>query len=527
MYPYVFRGKIHKSCDFDVEELRGGLVPCARMIRLLLLLVLVIVPQPIAAEDQPLRLALWALPQEGAHPLNNSTYPAIMILPAIFDGLTSVDAQGDVQPALAVSWKQVSPLVWDFELRTEVTFSNGEPFTAEAVVNAYSFLSEGSGAATPVARTVDFIDRVVANNSMSIRIHTNRPVPRLPYEITAVRIPAPEHWNAAGATAFSRSPVGTGPYVVESWKSAEVILTAFEASWRAPKIANLEITVVSQETARLQALQSGTVDIAVGLGPYSRPVLKSIGGRLVDETSTSILGLAFVTTQKDSPIRDRRVRQALNFAINRNAIITSLYGGITEPAGQVVIPQAFGFDASLPPYDYDPDRAIALLSEAGYPDGFDFPIEVQAAMGGSVSAVYQQVAIDLSRVGVRVELIPISTVTLVQRIVAGGWGGLAFSMDFDSTKALDGLRPFKLHSCVRAIAWFCEPEYTDLIKAAELEADLSMRESMIRNLARAYYEDPPGIILFQATGSVGLGPEVGSYGADFGAIRYDEITFSR
>lgn len=498
-----------------------------RFLSRLLFIFALAMPQALSAQDQPLRIALWALPQEGAHPLSNSTYPAIMILPAIFDGLTSVDAKGDVQPALAVSWRQVDTLTWDFELRPGVTFSNGELFTADAVVNAFDFLADDPGAATPVARTVDFVDRVVANNSLSIRIHTNRPVPRLPYEITAVRIPAPEHWASMEAAAFSRNPVGTGPYVVERWSSAEVTLKAFESSWRAPKIANVKIAIVSEETARLQALQSGTVDIAVGLGPDARPVLQSIGGRLIDETSTSMLGLAFVTTQKDSPIRDRRVRQALNFAVNRDAIIESLYGGATEPGGQVVIPQAFGYNASLPPYEFDPARAISLLSEAGYADGFDFPVEVNAAMGGSASAVYQQVSIDLARIGVRAELIPISTVTLVQRIVAGGWDGLAFSMDFDSTKALDGLRPFKLHSCLRAIAWFCEPKYTGLIRAAELESDLNLREDMIRNLARAYYEDPPGIILFQATGSVGLGPKVGTYGADFGAIRYDEITFSK
>lgn len=497
-----------------------------KLLSCLLLTSALAMPHALSAQDQPLRLALWALPQEGAHPLYNSTYPATMVIPAIFDGLTVVDGEGAVQPALAISWQQIDPLTWEFALRPDVTFSNGELFTADAVVNAYSFLADGPGSASPVARTVDFVDRVVAKDSLTISIHTKRPVPRLPYEITAVSIPAPKHWKLLGAAAFSRDPVGTGPYAVEKWSPAEVTLRAFKSSWRAPKITNVKITVVSEETARLQALQSDTVDIAIGLGPDARPVLNSIGGRLVDETSTSILGLAFVTTQKNSPIRDKRVRLALNFAVNREAIITSLYGGSTNPGGQVIIPQAFGYDASLGPYDYDPARAISLLAEAGYPDGFDFPIEVNAAMGGGASAVYQQVSIDLARIGVRAELIPISTVTLVQRIVGGGWNGLAFSMDFDSTKALDGLRPFKLHSCVRAIPWFCETDYTALIKAADAEPNLAQREGMVRELAKAYYENPPGIILFQATGSVGLGPKIDNYSADFGIIRYDEITFS-
>ena len=480
----------------------------------------------VVADEQPLRLALWALPQEGAHPLYTSTFPGTMIMPAIYDVLTEVDQAGVVGPSLAVGWTQLDPLTWEFELRPGVVFSNGEPFDADAVVNAFSYLTSDEGLTGSVARSVDAISRVEASGDLAVNVITKYPAARLPYEISAVRFPAPNHWRSLGATAFSRDPVGTGPYTVSQWGEGAVRLDAFEDSWRAPKIAAIDVKIVSEETARLQALQSDTIDIAVGLSQEAQTILDAIKGRLVLEPSTSILGLAFVTTQGDSPIQDKRVRQAMNLAVNREAIVASLYGGATVPASQVVIPQAFGFDASLTPYPYDPDRAKSLLADAGYENGFDFPVEVNMTMGGNAAAVFQQVSIDLSRIGVRMTLLPMTTVTLVQRIMAGGWKGDAFTMDYDSTRSLDGLRPFKLHSCVRAIPWYCNPEDTALILSVEVEPDLVKREEMIRQLVRRYHDDPPGIVLFQMIGAVGLGPRVGNYGADFGVIRYDEITFS-
>ena len=102
---------------------------------------------------------------------------------------------------------------------------------------------------------------------------------------------------------------------------------------------------------------------------------------------------------------------------------------------------------------------------------------------------------------------------------------MAFTMDYNSTRALDGLKPFNMHSCLRAIPWYCDPSDTPLIEAAIVEPDLSERKKMTQTLLRRYYEDPPGIILFQLVGSVGLSSRIKEYQADYGIIRFDEIAF--
>lgn len=477
------------------------------------------------ADDQNLRVAVWALSQQAGNPLVSNTVPDIMIMPAVFDSLTVVRQSGALSPSLSIAWEQKDPLTWEFKLRPNVKFSNGEVFNADAVTNAFSHLSRGVGATTAVARSVSAIDSVHFVDDLTVRVNTKYPSPLLPYEISSVRIPEPKHWNALGVEGFANDPIGTGPYEVVRWGKSNVDLKRFDGAWRKPSIEKLNVQVVPDETARLQALQSGAVDIALGLSQEAAASLRGLAGRLVNEKSQSILGLSFETTQK-SVIQDARVRQALNFAVNREAILTAFYGNAVEPAGQITIPEAFGYDPTLPPYPYDPERARSLLKEAGYEDGFDFTIEVNTAIGGNAAAIFQQVASDLSKIGVRVELIQMSTVTFIQRIALGGWKGMAFTMDYNSTRALDGLKPFQMHSCLRPIPWYCNPSDTPLIEAALMEPDLGERERMIQGLLRRYYEDPPGIILFQLVSSVGLSSRIRNYQADYGIIRFDEITYA-
>ncbi len=475
------------------------------------------------AQGEELRIALWALPQEGANPLSNSAYPAIMILPAIFDSLTVVEQSGLVKPALAISWRRRDALTWEFQLRPGASFSNGELFTAAAVVNAFEYLATAAGSTTAVARSVAMVAHAQAEEEHVVVLVTKYPSPRLPYEISAVRIPAPQHWHDLGAQQFALDPVGTGPYTPETWGAGEVVMKEFSDSWRRPITPRLHALTLPDETTRLQALLSDSVDVAAALSPENGPLLNGVGAHLIHEASASILGLSYVVTE-DSPLQDARVRRALNFAVNRNAIAVAFYDGVTEPASQVVIPEAFGHDPDLKPYPFDPARASLLLAEAGYETGFDLPIEVTTSFGGNVAAVYQQVAADLARINIRIELIPMSPATLVQRINAGGWRGMAFSMDYNSSQALGGLRVFKLHSCLRPVPWFCEPDDMPLIEAAEVEDDIERQRTLIRTLDRRYYENPPGLLLHQMVGFVGLGPRIRNYAADFGVIRFDEIS---
>ena len=253
-----------------------------------------------------------------------------------------------------------------------------------------------------------------------------------------------------------------------------------------------------------------------------REAVASVGAVLKEGCSAGVAVISFVTT-KPGPLQDIRVRQALNYAVNKNIIVDLLMGGVTVVASQPVPEGAFGYDPTIEPYPYDPDRAKTLLAEAGYADGFDLTIEVTAGAGVNSDSYYAMVADDLRRVGVRVTMQTIPTQVLIKRIYDGSWEGDAFGMSMDTMPSLDALRPFRLHSCLWSAPWHCNPEDTPLIEAAMSEGDLERREGMVRNLLRRYHDDPPAIYMFQMVGFTGLSPRVKNFESEFGVYNFDTM----
>ena len=205
-------------------------------------------------------------------------------------------------------------------------------------------------------------------NEHRVRITTTTPIPLLPRVLAALPIPAPQQWARLGVAGFAREPVGTGPFQVTGRKATALSLKAFKGSWRVPKEAGLEFTIVPTPTARVSGLVSGAFDVAFDLGPDDMKTLKDSGNVGVVSITNSVTGITFFLAQP-SPFSDIRVRQAVNMAVNRQAIIDGLLGGMTRVSTQPVTPQTLGYDATLQAYAYDPVRAKALLAEGGFFQG--------------------------------------------------------------------------------------------------------------------------------------------------------------
>lgn len=475
-----------------------------------------------AAAEKHMTIGLFAFPPGGGNPYAGTAIPSILTIPAIFDGLTRITREGEVLPSLATSWRQESGTMWVFDLRHGVTFSNGEPFNAKAVVAAFDFLGSEQGATVAAAREVSDVIGVVERDAYTVVINTKTPSPLLPRRLVSARIPAPGHWAKLGPQAFSQDPVGTGPFTVQSWGAGRIELAAFRKSWRAPRLDRLSLQMIPDQASRIQALQSGGVDIATSISSDDREAVAAFGGRMMESRVAGVAVISFITT-KPGPLQDQRVRQALNYAVNKDIIVELLMGGATVVASQPVPEGAFGYDPTIKPYPHDPDKARALLSEAGYPDGFDLTIEITAGAGVNSDSYYAMVADDLRRIGVRVKLQTIPTQILVRRIYDGSWDGQAFSMSMDTMPSLDALRPFRLHSCLWPKPWHCNPEDTPLIEAAMAEGDLGRRESMVRALLNRYHDDPPALYMFQMVGFTGLSPRVKNFSSEFGVYNYDTM----
>lgn len=475
---------------------------------------------PLAAET--LRIAVAAFPVAQGNPYFDTILPRALPASALYDSLTIMNRDGELGPGLALSWRALDELTWEFQLRPDVVFSNGEPLTPAAIIQAVAHLRTLAGNRYAVTRELSAIAEVERGETDSILIKTHRPEALLPRFLAGFRIPAPEHFARLGAQEFAQNPVGSGPFKLVDWQPTRATFERNPTAWRQASVERLEILLIPDQSVRLQALLSGAVDIALGLGPNDGEILASRGGYLEVDVGGRVMTLSFVTTVA-SPLQDQRVRLALNHAVNRELIVEALYAGATVPASQAIPRQAFGYDPTLQPIAYDPPRARELLREAGYPSGFALTATVSINNGAGDGEAYQAVAADLAAVGVDLTLEQVPLSKLVEYIYDGGWPGLAFGMDYGTEPALDGLRPFLLHSCLWSQPWHCDEAQVPLIRRAQSTFDLEERRRLVREIVANQRRTLPGILLWELPRFDGIGPRVADYARAPGFIPLETI----
>lgn len=487
--------------------------------------VLLLTLSGVCVADSVLRVGVFGLPRSLGNPHGSTAISEMHTWAAIFDSLTRVDREARVRPALATHWQAIDEHTWQFELRQGVSFSNGEPFNAEAVTATINYLLSPEGAVLSVARELATIESARAINANLVEIKTREPTLVLPALLAGMRIVAPLHWRRLGPKGFARDPVGTGPFVVETWSPARVTLTAFKDSWRAPRLAAVELYEILEPASRLQGVQSGKLDVGLALSADDFAPLQRTGGRGHTSNGGGVTSLSFLTV-KPGPLQDSRVRQALNYAIDKQAIVDVLMGGLTEPAGQPVPRYVYGYNPALSVYEYDPTRARELLRQAGYPKGFKLIAEVTPSGPHSSTELYGFVAQQLAAIGVALEVRALPAAKMIRNAITGGFAGSAFSMSFDSKPSLDAQRSVSMHSCLRAVPWHCDETVMPLIEAARTEFDPVQRERLLQQVMKAYHDDPPALYLFESVYLDGLHGRVRGYRPENGIINYHEIYFS-
>jgi peptide/nickel transport system substrate-binding protein len=473
---------------------------------------------------QTLNVGVIGFPREYGHPYAVSNLPGIYTFTAIYDALTYVNAKGQVEPWLALSWTQTNDTTWQFKLRPDVTFSNGEPFGSAAVAASINYLLSPEARGDTTTQELSSLAGVRVIDDLTVEISTNAPNPVLPSELSALRIIAPEHWKKVGPDGYRMNPVGTGPFQVANWGPARLELKAFKQSWRAPQVEKLNLLVLPEAPTRVQGVLSGKLDIALALRTEDKQVLEAAGHRLQASPGTGVFTIV-LDSQRNTKFQDVRVRKALNLAVNRKQISELMLGGLVRPASQFTPPSASGFDAALQPYPYDPALGKKLLAEAGFPNGFSFVME--GVMGGAVSdsALFQQIASDLAAIGVKMEIRPI----LISQLSSGmhspeGFKGNAFATDYGTAPSQDSLRSLKLHSCLHLYPWFCDREGLPILQKALSARTEAERKELTQQVFKRYYDLYPAILLWDIVyfDAVRKGvsdiPSVGTW------IRWDKIS---
>ncbi len=333
----------------------------------------------------------------------------------------------------------------------------------------------------------------------------------------------PKYFAAQGKTEFIAAPHGTGPFMADALNDARSQFVANPHAWRPPQISKLTWLQVPDGISRVQAILSEAADIAFNVGPGAEGVVRESGAWVDAVSAAGVDTMPFITV-KDSPVQDKRVRLAVNYAVNKTRIAATLLEGRTHPANQFAPPGVFGYDPSLaPPFPHDPERARALLVEAGYPDGIDLVIELYLD-SAEKAAIVQQVASDLAEAGIRLTIANSTVMDIQERGLFGGrWTGDMMRLPYYGLPSFDALAPFNVHSCLWLAPFHCDPEITERVLDARRTFGLKERLTKTRALHQLLLANPSALLLFDSVRYFVVAERVTGYRAPFGIIRFHEL----
>ena len=350
----------------------------------------------------------------------------------IFDRLTDQDENQLVKPALAASWRTTDDQTWEFKLRPGVKFSNGDDFTANDVIYSICRAPRVENSPSSFGIYVRAISGMTAPDPLTVVIKTDKPYPLLANELSTIGILSATA-NGAGTVTFGRqecngvgaypkteafnageAAIGTGPYkLVRYTKGDRIILERNETYWGAkPAWQRVIFRAIASAGPRVAALLSGDVDLIENvpiqdLGRITAnpdyKVVKALSNRVVylhfdyiDDKPPGVSGAA-----DKNPFRDIRVRTAISLAIDRDAIVQRIMGGVAVPAAEMLPPTMFGANRDAHVAKADPAAAKKLLAEAGYPDGFALTLATPNDRYVNDALISQAVAQMLTRIGLK------------------------------------------------------------------------------------------------------------------------------
>jgi peptide/nickel transport system substrate-binding protein len=408
---------------------------------------------------------------------------------------------GDLKPGLVTSWK-VSPdgKMMEFVLRKGVKFHSRDPLTASDV----KFSFERAREKNPTARTrLSLLEKFEIIDDYRFKLHFRSPdVTFIPLQ-AAVMIVSQRYYERVGEEQFSKQPSSTGPYKVVRYLSGEQVdLERFEDYWgKKPPLKQACIFFIPEDTTRMAKLKAGEVDFINSVPwPLVADLEKSREIKTVRlAAGHPTRGVVFSTLNPKVPWADKRVRQAMAYAIDCQAIIKNLLGGIPNHWPWIA-PGEIGYDPSIKPYPYDPQKAKQLLAEAGYPNGFDFnfywPISGRIPM---TREICEAIASYLEAVGIRTKLIGQEAVAFVASRRAAnkdrteyasyfttGFAGApdpAYNLERQFTKTGDA-------------STYYNPEIEEISAQAMAEMNNAKRAVLIKKAIKILREDVAAIPIF-------------------------------
>jgi peptide/nickel transport system substrate-binding protein len=423
----------------------------------------------------------------------------------MFDTLLTRDAQGDIQPHLATEWKAIHPTTWQFQLRDDVTFHDGEKLTAETVKYSIERVMDPEQQ-SPIQefRTFESVEVV---DQYTVNIHTSVVDPMVPAKLTLFggAIVPKEYLEENGDQYFTENPVGSGPFQFVEWvKDDRLVLERYSDYWKGPAaLDRVTFVGIPNAASRVSALMTGEVDIITQLTADFFQSIEGNSNTRID--STEGLRIYYLSTASpEGPTADAKVRRAISHAIDTQLLIDELAGGQGVQIAAPVASANFGYNPELEPYEYNPERARELLAEAGYPDGFSIDFATRPG-------IYEDLAVAiagmLDDVGIDANLQRLPPGQFEELYSRGGlpplWN-LGYTLWQGEPSVL--IETFFLTGNPRTK--FSSSELDDLIRALQSEVDTVKRRELIQEALAILHEQAPWTYLFQANEVFGVNERV-------------------
>jgi peptide/nickel transport system substrate-binding protein len=425
-----------------------------------------------------------------------TAFQTIDALELVYDSLTELDADLNVQPALATDWSyNADGTELTMNLREGVTFHDGSPFTSEDVVASLErILDEATGAV--VRSNLLSIESVTAPDDLTVVMTLSVPDATLPAALSDLNTAIlPSEAIEAGTVATE--PNGTGPFSFVEWEQGQQLeLASFADYWGdGPFIDGVTIRVIPEEQAMLSALQAGEVQLGVVGNPA---VIEQVSDPLVLERSTAMGYFPFFLNSSRPPLDVKEVRQAISCAIDRQELIDTALLGEGVPTGPFVegIFKTEPFDG-LPCDGPDKDMARQLLADGGQPDGFSMETIIITGENESGINIAQNLQAQLAEIGVDLELQPLETNIYVDR-----W----LEADFDSALSENGSGPDPHHTYAKYftstgnfqnVAGLNTPELDDLFAEGQATTDPEARVPIYHQISQILLDESPWVWLYQ------------------------------
>jgi peptide/nickel transport system substrate-binding protein len=340
----------------------------------------------------------------------------------LYDALISYEPPNfTVVPLLAESWTVLDDQTWEFRLRRGVKFHNGDDFDARDFLYSVEVYRQPGG---PRAHNLAAITGVEQVDPYTIRITTSGPSPTLLANLSYIWILPREAREKVGSESFAQQPIGTGPYrLVEFTRGQRLVLEANPNYWRGRVTPQkLTLRTITDPATRVAELKTGGVQLITSPPAAQLRELQSGDTEVISIKGARLIMHSFNTTAR--PFDDVRVRQAVNYAVDRESIIKNVLEGHAEPLHGPFSTSWLGYDPNIKPYSYDPARARQLLAEAGYPNGLDTVFNHSTGAFLKDREIAEVVASQLGQVGIRVRLVPTERAKIQEDWLNGTFEGI-------------------------------------------------------------------------------------------------------